>query len=209
METFQRLVQPLRSRKLVECTVQAALGPWMYDSAGSRPGRISTGVRRGARLPRTRSQDCPDRVAADCMGRGHGGEISGKKIKTTETLHWRRSRLLRSPVFRRKVMNLPSEARRCIVLRGCRLGSLGRATIMSATRRSWDFGEVSTPIRTSSPACPPDWWSHGTFGVDELEDRIEDEPPGSRGIWKCDVEFECEIEAIAGALEPDRGKRCS
>ena len=32
--------------------------------------------------------------------------------------------------------NLPSEARVHIVLRGCRLGLLGRATIVSATRRS-------------------------------------------------------------------------
>ena len=35
--------------------------------------------------------------------------------------------------------------------------------------------EECTAIRTSSPACPPDRWSHGTFGVEELEDRIEDE----------------------------------
>ena len=39
-------------------------------------------------------------------------------------------------------VNLPSEARGYIDLRGCRLGSLGRATIMSATRGSWEFDEV-------------------------------------------------------------------
>ena len=98
-------------------------------------------------------------------------------------------------------VNLPSEARGYIVLRGCRLGSLGRATIMSATRRSWEFDEVCAAIRTSFLGCPPDRWSHGTFGVDELEDRPDHElqdPVDFGG----DTEFESEIEAIVGALEP-------
>ena len=48
----------------------------------------------------------------------------------------------------------------CRQKRGCRLGSLGRATVLSATRRSWDFDEVCTAIRTSCLGCPPDRWSH-------------------------------------------------
>ena len=47
---------------------------------------------------------------------------------------------------------------------------------MSAARRSWKFEEVYTAIRTSFPGCPLDRWSHGAFGVDELEDRVEHEP---------------------------------
>ena len=39
-------------------------------------------------------------------------------------------------------VNLPSEAGGQFALRGCRLGSLGRATIVSATRRSWEFDDV-------------------------------------------------------------------
>ena len=49
--------------------------------------------------------------------------------------------------------------------------------------------------------CPPDRWSHGTFGVEELEDRPDHElqdPVDFGG----DTEFESEIEAIVGALEP-------
>ena len=57
--------------------------------------------------------------------------------------------------------NLPSEARGYIVLRGCRRGSLGRATIMSATRRSCEFDDVCMAIQTSFPGCPPDRRSHG------------------------------------------------
>ena len=71
---------------------------------------------------------------------------------------------------------------------------------MSATRRSWEFDEVCTAIRTSFPGCPPDRWSHGTFGVDELEDRPEDELQDDVDFGG-DTEFESEIEAIVGALE--------
>ena len=44
-------------------------------------------------------------------------------------------------------VNLPSEARGCVVLRGYRLGRLGRATVMSAARGSWEFDKVCTAIR--------------------------------------------------------------
>ena len=75
---------------------------------------------------------------------------------------------------------------------------LGRATIMSATRRCWEFEEVCTAIRTSFPLCPPDGWSHGTFGVEELEDWVEDETLDHVEFGN-DAEFES--EAIVGALE--------
>ena len=60
---------------------------------------------------------------------------------------------------------LPSDARGYTVLRGCRLGSVGRATNIFATRRSWEFDDV----RMSFLVCPPDRWS------EELDDRVEDE----------------------------------
>ena len=44
-------------------------------------------------------------------------------------------------------------------------------------------------------------WSHGTFGVDELEVRSEDEPQDHVDVGGYG-EFESEIEAIVGALEP-------
>ena len=104
-------------------------------------------------------------------------EAFGLKIMKNETTEafTGRSRLVFTRLQAERV-NLPSDARGYVVLRGCRLDSRGRATIMSATRRSSEFDEVCTAIRTSFPGCPPDWWSHGTLGVDELEDRPEDEP---------------------------------
>ena len=62
-----------------------------------------------------------------------------------------------------KVLLLPEQV--LGVLRGCWLGSFGRATIMSATPRSWEFDDVCMTISTSFPGCPPDRWSHGTFCV--------------------------------------------
>ena len=59
---------------------------------------------------------------------------------------------------------------------------------MSATRRSWEFGDVCVAIRTSFPGCPPDRWSHGTFGV-ELEDAVEDEAQDHAGFGD-DAELE-------------------
>ena len=51
-------------------------------------------------------------------------------------------------------------------------------------------------IQTSFPGCPPDRCSHGTFDVEELDDRIEHVEFGD------DAELESENEAIVGALEP-------
>ena len=42
---------------------------------------------------------------------------------------------------------------------------------------------------------------HGVLGVDELEDRVEDEPQ-VHVAFGGDAEFESKIEAIGGALEP-------
>ena len=53
--------------------------------------------------------------------------------------------------------------------------------------------ELCTAMRKSFLGCPPDRWSHGAFGVDDLEDRVEDELGG-------DAEFESAIEAPVGAL---------
>ena len=72
---------------------------------------------------------------------------------------------------------------------------------MSAARRSWKFEEVYTAIRTSFLGCPLDRWSHGAFGVDELEDRVEHEPQDLVDFGD-DAEFESEIEAVVGALQP-------
>ena len=106
----------------------------------------------------------PDKVAADRMGEAME-EAFGLKIMKNETTEavTGRSRLViaRLPT---EGVHLPSEARGYAVLRGCRLGSLGRATVMSTTRRSWEFDEVCTAIRKSFPGCPPGRWSHGTLG---------------------------------------------
>ena len=115
-----------------------------------------------------------DKVVVDCMGEVME-EAFGLKIMKNETKEAFTGRS--TLVFARlqsEGVNLPSETRNYIVLRGCRLGSLGRATIMSATGRSWQLDDVFMAIWSSFPGCPPDRWSHGTFGV-ELEDRIEDE----------------------------------
>ena len=112
-------------------------------------------------------------------GRGHGVGLKIMKNETTEAFTGR-SRIVFAHL-QTEGANLPSEARGDIVLRGCRLGRLGRATIMSATRRSWEFDEVCTAIRTSFPACPPDGWSHGSRGVDELDEGVEDHPQDHGG----------------------------
>ena len=95
-------------------------------------------------------QRFPDKVAADCVGEPteEAFWLQIKKNVTTEAFTGR-SRFVFT-LLQSEVVNLPSEARRCIVLRGCRLGSLGRATIMSATRRSWGFDDVCMAIRRLS-----------------------------------------------------------
>ena len=52
-----------------------------------------------------------------------------------------------------------------------------------------------------SGGCPLDLWSDGTFSVEELEDKIEDEPK-DHVEFGDDEELESEIEAIVGSLEP-------
>ena len=95
------------------------------------------------------NQRSPVKVAGDRVGEVME-ETFGPKIMKNETTEsfTGRSRLAFTRLQTEGV-NLPSGARGLIVLRGCRLGSLGRATIMSATRRSWEFEEVCTAIQTS------------------------------------------------------------
>ena len=50
--------------------------------------------------------------------------------------------------------------------------SLRKPTIMSATVGAGSFMMCAWRSRTSSPGCPPDRWSHRTFAVDELEERV-------------------------------------
>ena len=190
------LAQPLWSRKLVECPQRL----WCLDLHSSgRTGCIGTGVgrnqghvqgwREGARLPRNLSK-IPRQGGSRSYERGHEGglrpSLDGQDLCV--------------PVFRRKGLTCRLKTGRgSIVLRGCRLESLGPATIMSATRRRWEFDEKRTAIRTSFLGCPPD--RRGEFGVDELEDRVEAEPQDHVDLGS-DAEFEPEIEAIVGALEP-------
>ena len=186
-----------------------ALGPWIYTLLDGQAALALESIEitdmctdGGEELFfRELDQRFPDKVAADRMGEAME-EAFGLKIMKNETMEafTGRSRL----VFARLQadgVNLPSEVRGYIVLRGCRLGSLGRATVMSATRRSWEFDEVCTASRASFLGCPPDRWSHGTFGVDELEDRTEDELQ-DHAEFGGDTEFESEIEALVGAFEP-------
>ena len=118
------------------------------------------------------------------------------KIITNET-----TKAFTVPVFRRKELTCRQKPELRRFAWTHRLRSLRRATVMSATRRSWEFGEISTAIRTSFPSCPPLRWSHGTLGVAELEDLVEDESR-DHVDFGGDVELEFEIEAVVGALEP-------
>ena len=45
------------------------------------------------------------------------------------------------------------------------------------------------------PGCPPDLRSHAVHGVDELEDRVEDDPQMHLDFGG-DAECESEIEAL-------------
>ena len=64
---------------------------------------------------------------------------------------------------------LPSVAQGFLLLKGARIGNFGRATIMSATQRSWEVDEVATAIRTAFPGVPPERLTQSAFGVDEEE----------------------------------------
>ena len=66
-------------------------------------------------------------------------------------------------------------------------------TVVVATQKL-GIGEVCSAIRVSCPGCPPDRWSHGIFVVDELEDRVENEPQ-EHVDFGSDAEFEFEMEA--------------
>ena len=166
---------------------------WMFASEGSvalefhssgRSGRLGQWSRSKSRTcawtaerhssSENSTKDSPDKVAADraeeAMEDAFGLTIMVNESAEAST---GRSRF----VFTRLQMEgrkLPSDARGQIVLHGCRLGSVG-ATIMSATRSTWEVEELSTAIHTSFLGCPPDGWSHGAFGVDELKDRVEDD----------------------------------
>ena len=114
------------------------------------------GWRRRGRLPRTRTT-IPKQGGSRSHGRSHVGDLWNEIMKnwTTEAFTGR-ARL----VFTRlqaEGVDLPSEAKGLHRLCGCRLRSLGLATIMSATRKSWEFVEVCTAIRTSFPGCPDRW----------------------------------------------------
>ena len=115
-----------------------ALEPWIYTLESVEITDMCTDG--GEELVfRELDQRFPDKVAADRMGEAME-EAFGLKIMKNETTEafTGRSRLL-STSLQAEGVNLPSEARGYIVWRGCRLGCLGRATIMSATSRSWEF----------------------------------------------------------------------
>ena len=84
-------------------------------------------------------------------------------------------------------VNLPSEARGHTFFVWMSTREPGSINDVCDTQML--FHEVCTAIRTAFLGCPPDWWSHGTFGVDELEDRVEDEPQ-DRVDFLGDAEFE-------------------
>ena len=188
-----------------------ALGPWVYtllDCQDGQDGQAAVALESieikdvctdgGEELVfRELDQRFRDKVAVDRMGEAMEETIGLKTVKneTTEAFTGRSSTRLQTGG-----VNLPSEARGYVVMRGCRLGSLGRATIMSSTRRSWEFDDVCTAIRMSFPGCPPDLWSHGTFGVDGLEDWVEDQ---TQDLIKF---IESEIKNHRGCLGTHRRK---
>ena len=54
---------------------------------------------------------------------------------------------------------------------------------------------------TSFPGCHPNRQSHGTLGVDQLEERVEDETQ-DHVQFGDDAEYEFDMEAVVGALGP-------
>ena len=184
-----------------------ALGPWIYTLVDGQAALAldSTDIKDmwtegGEELVfRELDQRFPDTVAADRM-REAMEEAFGLKIMKNETTEAVTGQsILAFSRLPTEGLNLPTEARSYIVLRGCRLRSLRRATIMPAPA-GLGFDDVCMAIWTSFLGCPPDWWSHGTFGVDVLEDRIED-GTNDNIEFGDDAEFESEIVAIVGALE--------
>ena len=79
-----------------------------------------------------------DKVAADRMGEAMEETFGNHEKWDDGGFHWN-DQHLSLPTFRRKGLTCRRRA---------------------ATRKSWEFDEVCTAIRTSFPGCPPDPWSH-------------------------------------------------
>lgn len=110
----------------------------------------------------------PDKVAADRLGDAMDGTFAlclGKH-ETTEA-YTGRARLIFAKLTKEGV-DLPAVAQGYLVLQGARLGSLGRATIMSATHKSWHVEGVCTAIRAAFPGVPPDRWLHAAYATSPI-----------------------------------------
>ena len=147
------------------------------------------------------NQRFPDKAAADRMGEAMEETFWTEITNETTEAFTERSRL----VFTRRqteVGNLPSQARGNMIddwrawveQRSC----LRHAETESSKRYARRPERRFLVVR----------WSHGAFGVDELEDRVENDPHDLVDFGG-DAEFASATEAIVGALEPiERGKRC-
>ena len=100
-------------------------------------------------------------------------------------------------------VGLPPVAQGYLILQGARLGNFGRATIMSATHRSWHVDEARTAIRTAFPGAPPERPTQAASAVEEEFDEGEiPAPPEPYRDEGAGDDVTQEIDAIAQAAEP-------
>ena len=194
------LVQPLWSGKLVEC-LQEALGPgctlFLMDQ-----GRIGTGIDTEIKDMCTDGGEKARLPAAD-RTREVMEETFGQK-----SLNMRRRRLaladrdLCLPVFKQKGLTCRQKPEATSLCLDVDSGAWVEQRSFLRHSEAGSLMRCASAIRTSLPwLSGPDLWSHGTFGVHELEDRVEDEPQDHMDFGS-DAEFESEVEAIVAALRP-------
>ena len=104
-------------------------------------------------------------------------------------------------------VDLPSVARGYLILRGARLGNFGRATVMSATHRSWNVDEVCTAIRTAFPGIPPERLTQAAYAVEEGpgDDQLPP-PPEPYQEEGAEDDVTQELDAIVQSAEPSRSR---
>ncbi|CAK0868212.1 unnamed protein product [Prorocentrum cordatum] len=145
----------------------------------------------------------PDKVAADRLGEAmeEGFSLKIQKQETTEA-YTGRAQLVYARLAKEGV-DPPPVARGYLILRGARLGSFGRARIMSATHRSWHVDEVCTALRTAFPGVPTETLAQATYAAEEEHGETDFpqmlEPYKDEG---AEDDVTREIDAIVQAAEP-------
>lgn len=129
-------------------------------------------------LLNTLSERYPEKENADKIGEALQG-VFGMAIDRTEstTAYTGRARTTFQRA-RKEGVDLPEVVKGFIVLRGSKLGPSGRAVVLAASQRKWEFEEVCIALRTTFPGTISERGPSGAHAVDawtmESHDPVED-----------------------------------